>query len=60
MLDGQVGDQELFLRGGVLAVVALEGPVVGVGQLVVEQQLLVVTGIITKLTFKPATNRGTL
>lgn len=49
-------DQELLFRGGVFTVITLEGPVVGVGQLMVEQQLLVVTSVIAKLTLKSETN----
>lgn len=37
VFDGQMGDQELLFRSGVFTVVALEGPVIGVGQLMVEQ-----------------------
>lgn len=53
MFDGEVGEQELLLGGGVFTVVTLEGPVVGVGQLVVEQKLLVVTRVVAELTLKP-------
>lgn len=51
-----MGDQELLFRSGVLAVVTLEGPVVGVGQLMVEEQFLVVTSVITELTLEPGTD----
>lgn len=54
VFDGQMGDQELLFTSGVFTVVTLEGPVVGVGQLMVEQQLLVVTSVIAKFTLKPA------
>lgn len=50
-----MGDQEFLFRSGVFTVVALEGPVVGMGQLVVEQQLLVVTTEVAKLTLEPGT-----
>lgn len=53
VFDGQMGHQELLFRSGVLAVVTLERPVVGMGQLMVEQQLLVVTSVVTKLTLEP-------
>lgn len=55
VFDGQMGDQELLFRSGVFAVVTLEGPVVGVRQLMVEQQLLVVTGVIAEFTLEPCT-----
>lgn len=55
VFDGQMGDQELLFRGGVFTVVTLEGSVVGVGQLVVEQQLLVVAIEIAELTLEPGT-----
>ena len=55
MFDGQVGHQELLFRSGVFTVVTLEGPVVGVRQLMVEQQLLVVTSVIAKFTLEPGT-----
>lgn len=55
VLDGQVGHQELLLGGGVLTVVTLEGFVVGVGELVIEQHLLVITCVVAVLTPKPAT-----
>ena len=48
-----MGDQELLFRSGVFTVVTLKGPVVGVGQLMVEQQLLVVTGVIAIFTLEP-------
>lgn len=50
-----MGDEELLFGSGVFTVVTLKGPVIGVGQLMVEQQLLVVTRVVTKLTFEPAT-----
>lgn len=53
VLDGQMGDQELLLGSGVFTVVTLEWPVVGVGQLMIEQQLLVVTSIVAELTLEP-------
>lgn len=53
VFDGDVGHQEILFAGGVFAVVAFEGLVVGVGQLVVQQLLLVVTGHVTELTLKP-------
>lgn len=53
-----MGDEELLFGSGVFTVVTLERPVVGVGQLVVEQQLLVVASVVTKLTLEPGT--GTL
>lgn len=56
MFDGQMGDKEFLFRSGIFTVVTLEGPVVGVGQLMVEQQLLVVTSVITKLTLEPGTS----
>lgn len=37
VFDCQMGDQELLFRSGIFTVVTLEGPVVGVGQLMVEQ-----------------------
>lgn len=52
-----MGDQELLFRRGVFTVVTLEGPVVGVGQLMVEQQLLVVTSVIAKLTLELAVSK---
>lgn len=55
VFDGQMWDQELLFRSGVFTVVTLEGPVVGVGQLMVEEQLFVVTGEITELTLEPGT-----
>lgn len=54
---GQMGDQEFLFRSGVFTVVALEGPVVGMGQLVVEQQLLVVTTEVAKLTLELAVSK---
>lgn len=54
----QMGDQELFLSGGVFTEVTLEGSVAGVGQLMVEQQLLVVTSVIAKFTLEPATRKS--
>lgn len=59
VFNGQMGDQELFFRSGVFTVVTLEGPVVGVGQLMVEQQLLVVTSVIAKFTLEPETCTST-
>ena len=47
-----MGDQELLFRSGIFTVVTLEGSVIGMGQLMVEQQLLVVTRIVTKLTLE--------
>ena len=56
VLDGQMGDQELFFRSGVFTKVTLEGSIVGVRQLMVEQKLLVVTSVITKFTLEPDTH----
>ena len=51
-----MGDEELLFRSGVFTVVTLEGPVVSVGQLMVEQQLLVVASVIAKFTLEPSTS----
>lgn len=59
VFDGQMGDQELLFRRGVFTEVTLEGPVVCVRQLMVEQQLLVVTRVIAKLTLEPGTRTPT-
>ena len=56
VFDGQMGDEELLFRSGVFTVVTLEGPVVSVGQLMVEQQLLVVASVIAKFTLEPSTS----
>lgn len=48
-----MGHQELLFRSGVFAVVTLEWSVVGVRELMVEQQLLVVTSVVAKLTLEP-------
>ncbi len=53
VFDGQVRDEELLFRSGVFTVVALKGSVICMGQLMVEQQLLVVTGVIAKFTLEP-------
>lgn len=50
-----MGDEKLLFGSRVFTVVALKRLVVGVGQLMVEQQLLVVTSVVTKLTFEPVT-----
>lgn len=50
-----MGHQELLFRSRVFTVVTLEGPVVGVRQLMVEQQLLVVTSVVAKFTLEPGT-----
>lgn len=50
-----MGDQELLFRSGVFTEVTLEGSVICVGQLMVEQQLLVVTSVIAKFTLEPGT-----
>lgn len=49
----QMGHQEFLFRSGVFAVVTLERSVVSMRQLVVEQQLLVVTSVVAKLTLEP-------
>lgn len=58
VLNSQVGDQKFLFGCGIFTIVTLEGSVISVGQLMIEQQLLVRTRIVTKLTFKPA--KGTI
>lgn len=53
MFNGNVGHQEILFTRGVFALFAFERFVVGVGQLVIEQVLLVIAGELTKLTLKP-------
>lgn len=53
VFDGHVWDQELLFGRGIFTVVTPEGPVVGVGELMVEQQLLVFTRIVAKLALEP-------
>lgn len=48
-------DEELFFGRRVFAEFTLEGPVVGVGHLMVEQQLLVLAGVVAKLALEPVT-----
>lgn len=48
-----MGHQEILFTRGVFALFTFEGFVVGVGQLVIEQVLLVIAGVLTKLTLKP-------
>lgn len=50
-----MGDEKLFFGGGVFTEVALEGPVVRVRQLMVEQQFFVVASVIAKFTLEPVT-----
>ena len=53
MLDGQVRHEEVLFGSRVFAVVTFEGLVAGMRQLVVQQELLVVTRVVAKLTLKP-------
>lgn len=53
VLNGHVRHQEVLFGGGVFAVVTFKGLVTGMRQLVVQQELLVVTSVIAKLTLKP-------
>lgn len=53
VLNGHVRHQEVLFGGGVFAVVTFKGLVTGMRQLVVQQELLVVTSVLTKLTLKP-------
>lgn len=53
MLDRHVGEQKVLSDSGVGAQVAAEGPVVDVQELVVQQQLLVLTDVIAELTLEP-------
>lgn len=48
-------DEKLFFRRGVFTELTLEGSVVGVRHLMVEQQFLVLAGVIAKLTLEPVT-----
>lgn len=50
-----MGDEKLLFRGGVFTEVTLEGPVVCVRELMVEQQFFVVASVIAKFTLEPAT-----
>lgn len=50
-----MGDEKLLFRGGVFTEVTLEGPVIRVRQLMVEQQFFVVASVIAKFTLEPVT-----
>ncbi len=55
MFNGNVGHEEILFTRRVFALFTFEWFVIGVGQLVIKQVLLVIAGVITKLTFKPDT-----
>lgn len=55
MFNGNVGHQEILFTRRVFALFAFEWFVIGVGQLVIKQVLLVIAGVLTELTFKPDT-----
>lgn len=47
-------DQEVLPEGGILADTALVGLIIHVRQLVIQQDFLVLTDIVTELTLEPA------
>lgn len=53
MLDGHVRQQEVLSEGSVGTKAAFEGLVTDVGQLVVQQRLLVLANKLTELTLEP-------
>lgn len=55
MFNGNVGHQEILFTRGVFALFTFERFVVGVGQLVIKQVLLVIAGVLTELTLKAET-----
>ncbi len=55
MFNGNVGHQEILFTRRVFALFTFEWFVIGVGQLVIEQVLLVIADVLTELTFKPDT-----
>jgi hypothetical protein len=54
VLDSHMGQQEVLSEGTIGTKVAFKGLVADVGQLVVQQCLLVLTYELTELTLKPA------
>lgn len=54
MFNGNVGHQEILFTRRVFALFTFEWFVIGVGQLVIEQVLLVIADVLTELTFKRA------